>query len=213
MNVINNRNFKTQNIMPVLSSTLREPNLVVGTHLAAADVIPDVNAWTALHVDMANMMPRPDSRGESRKCQVAMDLVLEALSGFRNITATASVSLPLDNRPSQLGYYGWLRRLGWHLDVTSLLLDVSGRLCEKSDVDEAVRRRIRESADNPYVDTIYVFSGDGGMASSVRYAVRAGKRVIVISWSGTLNPALAAAASGFAFVDDLATLIGRPNFH
>lgn len=209
MNVTTDRKFQTQNTTPVLCDLLHGANLIVGNHLTSADVVPKANASTALIGDLANM-----SHLKIAKYKVDMGSVLTTFSGNRNVIATVSTSVPPDDRPAQIGYYSLLRRLGWRLDMAPLLRDETGRFCElESEVDGAVRRRIRESADNPYVDEIIVFSGDGSNVDAVKYAVRAKKRVVVIAWAGGLNKALAAAASGFAYFDDLATLIGRPYFH
>lgn len=183
---------------------------IVGNLLASADIMPAADACTAFHIDNGNM--HKGSFGHDfRYCPAQL---LEKLGGAWTYSATMSVSEPPYERACQNGFYNWARSLGWELDIAPLLSDANGRVYEdEAAVDGAVRQRIRASADNPYVDDIFVLSGDGGMTNAVRYARRAGKRVIVLAWSNTLHPALAAAASGFAIIDDLGPLIGRPLAH
>jgi hypothetical protein len=198
------------NVISGFRELARASGPVDGEHLSSADIAPDVGSWVAFHLDNANIHTGSAGRG-FRLCPA---LTLQNLGGAWTTSATMSVSEPPHERPSQSGYYNWARSLGWELDVSALIRDANGRICEdESAVDGAVRRRIRASADNPYVDQIFVLSGDGAMAPDVHYARRAGKRVIVLAWSNTLHPALAAAASGFAFIDDLGSLIGRPLTH
>lgn len=177
---------------------------------SSADIMPAAGSCVAFHLDNANM--HHGSVGHDKRiCPVR---VLNLGVGAWTYSATMSVSEPPYDRPCQTSYYNWARSLGWELDVAPLLSDANGRVYEdEAAVDGAVRQRIRASADNPYVDDIFVLSGDGGMTNAVRYARRAGKRVIVLAWSNTLHPALAAAASGFAIIDDLGSLICRPLAH
>jgi hypothetical protein len=183
---------------------------IFGDHLSSTDIMPAAGSWTAFHLDNGNVL----TGSAGHDFRLCPSLLLENLGGASTPSATMSVSEPPHERPSQTGYYNWVRSLGWELDVSALLSDANGRIHEDEPaVDGAVRRRIRASADNPYVDQIFVLSGDGGMVPAARYARRAGKRVIVLAWSNTLHPALAAAASGFAFIDDLGSLIGRPLTH
>lgn len=201
---------RAPNPAAILSKVGRAVDQIVGNRLASADIMPAAGSWTAFHIDNGNML-NGSAGSDFRVCPA---LLLEKLGGAWTPSATMSVSKPPHDRPCQTSYYNWARSLGWELDVAALLSDANGRVREDElAVDGAVRRRIRASADNPYVDEIFVLSGDGGMTNAVRCARRAGKRVIVLAWSHTLHPALAAAASGFAFIDDLGPLIGRPLAH
>ena len=201
---------RTSSHPDVLSNAGRAVGQIIGNRLASCDIMSAANSCTSIHIDNGNMLN--GSFGHSFR--VCPNLLLQKFGGAWTISATMSVSEPPHDRPCQTGYYNWARSLGWELDVAKLLFDANGRVHEdESAVDGAVRRRIRASADNPYVDDIFVLSGDGGMTNAVRYARRVGKRVIVLAWSNTLHPALAAAASGFAFIDDLSSLICRPNTH
>lgn len=183
---------------------------IFGDHYSFADIMPAVDAWTAFHVDNTNILK--DSVGEAFR--VCPALLLENLGGSRTLSATMSVSEPPQARPRQSGYYSSVQPLGWGLDVSALLRDADGRVHEdESVVDGAVRQRILVSADNPCVDQIFVFSSDGGMISAMHYACSAGQRVVVLAWRKTLHPALAAAANGFAFIDNLGAMIGRPLVH
>lgn len=201
---------RTSSHAAALSKAGRAVGPIIGNRLASADIMSAGGSWTAFHIDNGNMLNGSFGHG-FRLCPA---LLLQKFGGAWTPSATMSVSEPPHDRPCQTGYYNWVRSLGWELDVATLLSDANGRIHEDEPaVDGAVRQRIRASADNPYVDDIFVLSGDGGMTNAVRYARRAGKRVIVLAWSHTLHPMLAAAASGFAFIDDLSSLICRPIAH
>lgn len=137
--------------------------------------------------------------------------VLTFLGGDRLVSASIVVSQPLGaQRQNQMLFYGHLQQLGWRVYRHLALQNNIGELSENETlVDGDVRTNICAAADTPDCDSIVLMSGDGGMTSAVLYAQRAGKKVFVIAWNGTLHPALAAAATATATIDELRPLISR----
>lgn len=140
--------------------------------------------------------------------------VLNFLGGDALVSATIVVSQPISQRPSQLNFYAWLERLGWNVHSFALLQNELGEISENEFlVDGDVRNEIRAAALSSAIDAVVVMSGDGGMTNAVQDARRSGKDVFVLAWAGTLNPALAAAATACITLEEMHPLIGRPHFH
>jgi len=148
------------------------------------------------------------SRGKGYRADY--DLVKEVLGGDRLVSASIVVNQPIgEQRQSQMFFYDQLKRMGWQVHSHLSLRNEVGELSENPDVDGDVKKLIRAAADSPDCQNIVLLGGDGGMTSAVKYARRAGKNVYVVAWSGTIHPALAAAATATATIDELKPLIAR----
>lgn len=148
--------------------------------------------------------------GRDRAYRIDYEQVLNFLGGDKVVSATMVVSqYPTGQRQNQADFYSWMQRLGWIVHRYLALKNSANIISEnESFVDGDVRSLIRAAADAP-CENIVVMSGDGGMTNAVLYARRAGKKVYVIAWEGTLHPALAAAATAYVTVEALRPLISR----
>lgn len=165
---------------------------------------------THVVVDQSNMF----RGGRDRGFRLDFEQVLKFLGGDTLVSATIVVSQSVSHRPSQLNFYARLQRLGWDVHTFLLLQNEFGEMAENEFlVDGDVRAEIRAAARSPAVDAVVVMSGDGGMTNAVKDARRAGKDVFVLAWDGTLNPALAAAATACITLEEMRPLIGRPLIH
>lgn len=190
-----NRNlFNT--LQPALAHPLRFTQAICGgTHIV---------------VDQSNIF----KGGKDREFRVDFEQVRKLLGGDVLVSATMVVSQSVSHRPSQLNFYAWQERAGWNVHSFMLLQNEFGEIAENEFlVDGDVRAEIRAAAHSPAVDAVVVMSGDGGMTNAVKDARRAGKDVFVLAWDGTLNPALAAAATACITLEEMRPLIGRPLFH
>lgn len=182
------------------------PNMLTN----AASIRSAITGQTCIALDNSNVL----RGGLDRDFRVDPALILEHLSGDKLVSAVMSVSLAMQDRPSQRAYYAWAKRLGWVVNSFALLHDGAGNAMENEQlVDGDVRTQIRAAAKFHYCDSILLIGGDGGFTNAVKDARRAGKNVVVLAWSGTLHPALAEAASAHASIDSLRGLIGRPHLH
>ena len=173
---------------------------------AATDIRSMITGRTCIALDNSNVL----RGGLGRGFRVDPALVLRHLSGEKLVTATMSVSHAIHDRPCQIAYYDWVKRLGWTVNSFALLHDDAGNVIENERlVDGDVKNQIRAAAKFRHCDTIVVLGGDGGFTNAVKDARRAGKTVVVIAWDGTLHPALAEGASAHASIDSLRELIGR----
>lgn len=192
----------TENPMP--STQLR--SYLTSDHSEAANIMRIINGYVFIVLDNSNVL----QGGFGRGFRIDPALILQHFSGDKLVSATMSVSAAANDRPTQVGYYEWVRRLGWTVNIFELLRDSDGKVVEDEvRVDGDVRSKIRAASRSTYCDTVIVFGGDGGYTSAVNEARHAGKTVVVLAWGGTLHPALAAAASGHAHIDSLRSLIGR----
>lgn len=187
-------------------SSTRLHGYSTSNHNEAANIMRMITGYTFIVLDNSNVL----RGGFGHGFRIDPALVLQHLRGDKLVSATMSVSAAANDRPSQVGYYQWVRRLGWTVNTFELLRDSAGKLVEDEvQVDGDVRTQIRAATRSAYCDTIVVFAGDGGYTNAVKEARDAGKTVVVLAWAGTLHPALAAAASAHARIDSLRSLIGR----
>ena len=177
------------------------------THNAdTLDFVSRIRGGTIIVVDNSNIFL------SGRNCTFRIDheAVLDHLGGDHLISATIVVSQSPRVRSCQCAFYTRLARCGWVVHGFGLIRDRDGRLGEYEDrVDGDVRKLIYAAANTHACQSIVVMSGDGGMTNAAKYARHVGKDVFVIAWDGTLHPALAAAATATATVEDLRPLIGR----
>lgn len=158
-------------------------------------------------VDNSNLF----AGGRDRGFRIDYEQVLNFLGGDKVMSASMVVSQsPTAHRQNQADFYSWMQRIGWIVHRFLALKNEDNIISENETfVDGDVRTLIRAAADTPDSDVILVMSGDGGMTNAVKYARRAGKKVFVVAWAGTLNPALAAAATDTATIESLRPLISR----
>ena len=183
-------------LQPALAHPLRFTQTICGrTHIVA---------------DHSNLF----QGGQDRQFRVDFAQVLKRLGGDTLVSATIVVSQSVSHRPSQQNFYAWLGRVGWKVRSFMLLQNEFGEIAENEFlVDGDVRAEIRAAARSSAVDTVVVMSGDGGMTNAVKDARGAGKDVFVLAWDGTLNPALANAATACITLEEMRPLIGRPLCH
>lgn len=172
--------------------------------------IQSICGGTHIVVDHSNIF----QGGLEHQFRVDFEQVLKLLGGDTLVSATIVVSQSVLHRSSQQNFYAWLQRVGWDVHSFMLLKNEFGERAENEFlVDGNVRAEIRAAARSPAVDAVVVMSGDGGMTNAVRDARRAGKDVFVLAWDGTLNPALAAAATACITLEEMRPLIGRTLCH
>lgn len=148
------------------------------------------------------------SRGKSGRLDHKLALV--HCSGNSLLWAAMACTQPTDCKQTQLHFYARVERLGIVLHRFEPLVDAHGQLRENEvEVDGQVRDLIRAASADTDCDTVVVFGADGGFTNAVKDARRAGKNVYVIAWDGTLNPALAAAATAHISMEQLLPIIGR----
>ncbi|MBL8445291.1 MAG: NYN domain-containing protein [Zoogloeaceae bacterium] len=170
---------------------------------AALAFVEAIDGSTSLVVDNSNVF----RGGYDRDFRIDFDAVQNFLGG--DFLKSAAMSVSQAARPNQIAFYEHLKRSGWHIHGFGLHAH-SGELTENEmRVDGDVRKLIRAAANANDCQNVVVMSGDGGMTNAVKDARRAGKRVFVIAWEGTLHPALAAAATNYMTIDELRPLIGR----
>ena len=163
--------------------------------------IKKITGATAIAADNSNIF------GKDR---IDYGLVKDYLGGDRLVSASIVVNQPIGTqRPSQMFFYENLKRMGWRVYRHLSIQDKAGELSENQFVDGDVKKLVIAAADSPEIESIVLLGGDGGMTSAVKYARRAGKNVYVVAWSGTLHPALAAAATATATIEELKPLIAR----
>lgn len=134
------------------------------------------------------------------------------LGGDQLVEACFFASAPPSNAPkydAQRGFYEFLRQAGWQVHLSQLLISENRWLENEKEVDGGVRAAVRRYATDPNVDTIVLFSGDGGMTRAVCEAVKKGKRVVALAWRNTLHSALESAASAHIYIDELQPLLER----
>lgn len=173
----------------------------------ALDFMRGIRGGVVQVVDNSNIF----LSGRGKNIRVDYQAVHTHLSGDCLVRASMAVTMPVDcESQSQTAFYDFLEHLGWQVHRFAPLRSAKGRLSEDEDrVDGDVRSLIRSAANLPNCDSIVVFSGDGGMTNAVKDARQAGKDVFVVAWSGTLHPALAAAATAHISVEKLCHFIAR----
>lgn len=166
----------------------------------------EITGATALVVDQSNIFVA----GRDRGFMVDWASVKTQLGGDHLDSASIVVSQAAGRRPQQDAFYAYLSRTGWDVYRHLALRNSDGSFSENEFfVDGDVRKLIRAAADTPTCGALCVMSGDGGMTNAVKYARRAGKKVYVVAWAGTLHPALAAAATAHMTIEELRPLISR----
>jgi hypothetical protein len=164
-----------------------------------------ITGRTALICDNSNLW-----KGQKGKefCPDMGDPVFTHLGGDELVSASMVVSTA--DRPSQIGYYRFLESRGWDIHRHATLTSTARHIFEnEAAVDGGVRSLIRAAASSREVDSIVLFSGDGGNTNAVAEARRAGINVYVLAWSGTLNPALARVATDHITLETMRPLIAR----
>lgn len=175
--------------------------------LKALDFSAKICGRTAIVADGSNVF----QAGRDRDFRVDYTAVRQFLSGDALVSATFVGSRSTHFRVQQAAFEAYLRRAGWTVHSFRLMSDGVSVSEDESAVDGDVRAEIRKAGARADIDSVVLLSGDGGMTNAVRDARRGGKRVFVVAWDGSLHPALAAAASRVALLDDLAPLLAR--FH
>ena len=175
--------------------------------LGALNFVEQIQGGVTIVVDSSNMF----LGGRNCHWRVDFSAVRNHLSGDKLVAAHAVASLPPNrHRASQSAFFCFLQRTGWRVHTHRAQLDSAGNTVEnEAAVDGGVRALIRSAAASSDVDSVVVLSGDGGMTDAVHVARCAGKSVYVVAWEGTLNPALAEAATDSAFIEELRPLIAR----
>lgn len=123
---------------------------------------------------------------------------------------SASMVVSTSDRHAQIGYYRFLESVGWDVQRHATLTSKERHIFEnEAAVDGGVRVLIRAAASSREVDSVVLIGGDGGYTNAVKEARRAGKDVFVLAWAGTLNPALAQAATAHISIEEMRPLIAR----
>lgn len=157
-------------------------------------------------IDQSNMF----QGGRDRGWRLDYAAILKFLMGDHLVQATMVVTRANRQRPQQESFYRHMERTGYRVQRFTPLHDEHDHICEdEMRVDGAVRTLIRAAAESSDVDTVLLFSGDGGNSNAVTEARRGGKTVIVLAWNGTLNPALARAATDHITIEAMRPLIAR----
>lgn len=148
--------------------------------------------------------------GRDRGWRLDYEAILKFLIGDYLVQASMVVTRSDRQRPQQESFYRHMERIGYRVPRFTPLHDEHGQILEDEfRVDGAIRTLIRGAAKSPDVDTVLLFSGDGGNSNAVTEASQAGKKVIVLAWDGTLNPALARAATDHITIEAMRPLIAR----
>jgi hypothetical protein len=164
-----------------------------------------ITGRTVLIVDNSNLWK---GREGKEFCPDMGTPVFTHLGGDELISASMVVSTA--DRPSQIGYYRFLESRGWDIYRHATLTSTTRHIFEnEAAVDGGVRALIRAAASSRDVDSIVLFSGDGGNTNAVKEARRAGKNVFVLAWDLTLNPALASACTDHITIETMRPLIAR----
>lgn len=166
-----------------------------------------IHGRTAVIADGSNVF----LAGRGREFRVDFAALPQYLGGDTLVMAKFVGTRSSHCRPSQEGFFRFLHRVGWSVRKFDLLVEGTAVTEDELAVDGEVRAEVRKAANRADVDSIVLLSGDGGMTNAVHYAKGQGKDVFVVAWEGTLNPALAEAATDWAYIDDLRSLIAR--FH
>lgn len=166
----------------------------------------EITGTTALVADQSNIFVA----GRNRGFLVDWSCVKTQLGGDYLDSASIVVSQAVGHRPQQDAFYAYLSRTNWNVYRHLALQNDDGSFSENEQfVDGDVRKLIRAAADSPACQSLVLMSGDGGMTNAVKYARRAGKKVYVVAWAGTLHPALAAVATAHITIEELRPLISR----
>lgn len=197
-----------KSIAVVCGQRLNISNAATSDLAFAISFARSIRGKTHIVVDNSNIFVS----GRDREFRVDYAAVQRHLSGDALLASVISVSLsPGENRLGQAWFYEWLRRTGWRVHTFTPIRDVNtGAYFEhEAHVDGDVRESILAAANSHDCESIVLMAGDGGFTNAVKAARRTGKQVFVIAWAGTLHPALAAAATATATIEQLRSLIGR----
>jgi len=168
-----------------------------------------ISGRTKIIVDLSNIT----LAGRGADFRMDFEQILKYLSGDEIIRAVVVASLPplgTKKRPQQEAFHQFLRYIGCHVNLYLCEKRLDGSIAEKEPlVDGSVRAHLYATVTDTTTDSIVLFSGDGGYTNAVKKLIAAGKQVFVIAWQGSANPALIAAATAFATVEDLRPLIAR----
>lgn len=172
----------------------------------ALNFTENIQGSVEIIIDQSNMF----QGGRDRGWRLDYEAILKFLMGDYLVQASMVVTRSDRQRPQQESFYRHMERIGYRVPRFTPLHDEHGHICEdEMRVDGAVRTLIRAAATSPDVTSLVVFTGDGGATNAVHEARLAGKNVFVLAWHGTLNPALAKAATDHITIETMRPLIAR----